>query len=60
MSRYKRLKRLIETTNTVAKVKQIEHVLMHLYNDYKLTEREYMRLDLLCCDRYNAIQWGGV
>lgn len=59
MTLYKRMLKTINQAQTVAKVKQIEHVLMHLYNDYKLTEREYMRLDLLCCDRYNAIEWGG-
>ena len=59
MGLYKRMLKTINQAQTVAKVKQIENVLMHLYNDYKLTEREYMRLDLLCCDRYNAIEWGG-
>lgn len=58
MNLNKRMQNTINQAKTVAKVKQIENVLMHLYNDYKITEREYMRLDLLCCDRYNAIQWG--
>ena len=55
MSRYKRLKRLIETTKTVEKIREIEQVLIHLYEDYKLTERELSRLDLLCCDQWVKI-----
>ena len=59
MTRYKRLKRLIETTNTVEKIREIEQVLIYLYENFKLTERELTRLDLLCCDQWVKLDLGG-
>ncbi len=55
MSRYKRLKRFIQQSDTIEKVRQIEEVLILLYEDYKLTESELSRLDLLCCDQWVKI-----